>query len=121
MTCALALSSRFITGMSPSWSSLRPWRSLLCVLCGSRFWTIWAKVKPVTAKIAKLKTAKDANKTTPSFHGVPEHSAIFHHKRHISQDVDIAQRIAVDGDDVGVGAGRYHPDLARHIEHIGGA
>ena len=102
-----------------------------CVLCGLRFWTIWAKVKPITAKFAKLKPQRTqikprfnlaiAIRTTKSFRIVPEHPAIFHHKRHVSQDVDIAQRIAVDGDDVGVGAGRYHSDLARHIEHIGGA
>ena len=31
------------------------------------------------------------------------------------------QRIAVDGDDVGVGAGGYHSDFAFHFQHFGGA
>ena len=116
--------------MSPDLVSLRTLRSYLCELCGNGF-DLAQIVRNLKPQRTQSKTAKDANKprfnlalairTTPSFHIIPEHPAIFHHKRHVSQDVDIAQRIAVDGDDVGVGAGRYHPDLARHIEHIGGA
>src|SRR5581483_2815016 len=47
-----------------------------------------------------------------------EHLPVFHHKLHVAQSLDIGQRISGNGDDVGVGARRYHSDLALRFEHL---
>src|ERR1700737_4163140 len=50
---------------------------------------------------------------------VLEHAAVLHHKRHAAQSSDVTQGIAVDGDDIGVGAGRDLAHLSRQVKHLG--
>ena len=77
--------------------------------------------KPVTAKIAKLRPQRTQIERRRHFTSFLNTPPSFITNVTFPSDIDVAQRIAVDGDDVGVGAGRDHADLARHIEHVGGA
>src|SRR3954467_7485507 len=92
---------------------------LLSVLFGDGFEPGGGVQKSLTAKFAE-DFAKDAKKSQygyPSFVFVLEYTAIFHHKGHRSERIDVVERVAVHGDDVGEGSGCYYADLACHIEH----
>src|SRR5580704_4855134 len=52
---------------------------------------------------------------------VLEDLAIFHHELNVSQFLNVLERVAGDGDDVGEGAGSDHADLPGQVEHLGGA
>src|SRR5688572_29967672 len=46
----------------------------------------------------------------------PEHSPVLHHEAHPLQLGDVLQRIALDGDDIGVSARRDHAHLALNTQ-----
>ena len=64
MTCALALSRRFITGCLLNWSSLRPLRVVTLRPLRFKILDNLGKGQTHYRKVRKAKTAKDANKTT---------------------------------------------------------
>ncbi len=105
----------------------QPWAKFrilpVAVLCGDGFDLAGGCSKiyePQSSQRIPRRTQRNPIRS-PSFVFVPEYTAVFHHKGHGSQRIDVVQRIAVDGDDVGVGPGRYYADLACHIEHVSGA
>jgi hypothetical protein len=85
--------------------------------------TLPGAFKDLEPQSSRRNSAKGAKKplTSPSFIFVFEDTAVFHHECHRSQRIDVAQRIAGNRHDVGVGSRRQYPDLACHIEHVGGA
>src|SRR5712691_2169569 len=50
--------------------------------------------------------------------GVLVYLAVFHHKHDAPQRCDVLQRIAVDGDEIGVQAGRERSDPIAHAERL---
>ena len=93
-----------------------------------RYITEWARVidqfnpaEPLYLECGGHAAALRAVAWRPHSRSLLEHAAVLHHEPDILQHVHVAQRIAGDGDDVGVGAGSDHAELAGHVEQVGGA
>src|SRR5437667_4665955 len=76
------------------------------------------------AKKNRRRTSPESNfpplSTAGSPYVIAKNLAVFHYEQHVSQNLDIAERVTTHCDDIGERSGYDYPKFSFHIEHDGG-